>query len=77
MAIRTVVTAGFGNGTFNGTIPLVVTRGYIAGATVGPSTPGLEYTMVTRLMQITMNSRLMQSTLPPRRMQYTMKDREP
>ena len=28
MAIRTVVTGGFGNGTFAGTIPLVVTRGY-------------------------------------------------
>lgn len=28
MAIRDVVTGGFGNGTFAGTIPLVVTRGY-------------------------------------------------
>ena len=28
MAIRTVVTRGYGNGTFNGTIPLVVLRGY-------------------------------------------------
>ena len=28
MAIRTVVTRGYGNGTFNGTIALVVTRGY-------------------------------------------------
>jgi hypothetical protein len=28
MAVRTLVTAGFGNGTFSGTIPLVVTRGY-------------------------------------------------
>lgn len=39
MAIRTVVTRGFGNGTFNGTIPLVVTRGYAisqAAAAVGP-----------------------------------------
>ena len=32
MAIRTVVTRGYGNGTFNGTIPLVVTRGYAIGA---------------------------------------------
>ena len=30
MAIRTVVTRGFGNGTFNGTIALVVRRGYAA-----------------------------------------------
>lgn len=34
MAIRTVVTRGFGNGTFNGTIPLVVLRGYISSAVV-------------------------------------------
>lgn len=32
MAIRTVVTRGFGNGTFNGTIGLVVVRGFAAGA---------------------------------------------
>ena len=35
MAIRTVVTRGYGNGTFNGTIPLVVTRGY--GSTAAPA----------------------------------------
>lgn len=34
MAIRTVVTRGYGNGTFNGTIPLVVTRGFISGDVV-------------------------------------------
>ncbi len=34
MAIRTVVTRGFGNGTFNGTIGLVVVRGYASGAAV-------------------------------------------
>jgi hypothetical protein len=28
MAIRTVVTRGYGNGTFNGTIGLVTLRGY-------------------------------------------------
>lgn len=32
MAIRTVITRGYGNGTFNGTIGLVVLRGYIAAA---------------------------------------------
>lgn len=34
MAIRTVVTRGYGNGTFNGTIPLVVLRGYAGGVPV-------------------------------------------
>jgi len=32
MAIRTVVTRGYGNGTFSGTIALVTTRGYAIGA---------------------------------------------
>lgn len=32
MAIRTVVTRGYGNGTFNGTVALVVIRGYAAAA---------------------------------------------
>lgn len=32
MAIRTVVTRGYGNGTFTGTIGLVVARGYLASA---------------------------------------------
>ncbi len=30
MAIRTVVTRGFGNGTFSGTIALVTLRGYVS-----------------------------------------------
>jgi len=37
MAIRTVVTLGFGNGTFNGTIATVTRLGYTAGA-VAPQT---------------------------------------
>lgn len=36
MAIRTVITRGFGNGTFNGTIALVVPRGYISGDAAPP-----------------------------------------
>ena len=42
MAIRTVVTRGFGNGTFSGTIALVVTRGY-AIAEEAPLTLDLIY----------------------------------
>ena len=36
MSIALVVTAGYGNGTFSGTIPFVVTRGYSI-STVIPS----------------------------------------
>ena len=39
MAIREIVTGGYGNTTFNGTIPLVVMRGFIA-STVVTVTPG-------------------------------------
>lgn len=31
MAVKHLFTRGYGNGTFNGTIALVVLRGYIAG----------------------------------------------
>lgn len=42
MAIRTVVTRGFGNGTFSGTIALVVTRGYSIGVpSLGPGGTGV------------------------------------
>lgn len=34
MAIRLVVTRGYGNGTFNGTIKDVVLRGYTIGEAV-------------------------------------------
>ena len=34
MAIKTVVTRGYGNGTYNGTIRLVVMRGYQPGDAV-------------------------------------------
>lgn len=40
MAIATVITAGFGNGIFTGSIPLVVTFGYDLGnlwSTISPS----------------------------------------
>lgn len=40
MAIRGVVTRGYGNGTFNGTIPLAVLRGYIAAAASAPTFTG-------------------------------------
>lgn len=40
MAIRTVVTRGFGNGTFNGTIAEVVTRGYQISDVVITQLPG-------------------------------------
>lgn len=40
MAIRTVVTRGFGNGTYNGTIPLVVPRGYAAGEALAATDEG-------------------------------------
>jgi hypothetical protein len=41
MAIRTVVTLGFGNGTFNGTIATVTRLGYAAGA-VTPQVGGAD-----------------------------------
>ena len=42
MAIRTVVTRGYGNGTFTGTIALVTLRGYSPGV---PFAPGSRITV--------------------------------
>ncbi len=39
MAIRSILLRGYGNGTFNGTISLVVTRGYAIGVSVLITTP--------------------------------------
>jgi hypothetical protein len=41
MAIRDVVLRGYGNGTFGGTIPFVVTRGY----RIGEAVPEAGYTL--------------------------------
>jgi hypothetical protein len=43
MAIATVVTRGYGNGTITGTIPLVVTRGYMAAASTFANSPRIVY----------------------------------
>ena len=40
MAIRSVVLRGFGNGTFNGTIPLVSTRGFAIGEQINTADSG-------------------------------------
>lgn len=39
MAIRTICTRGYGNGTFSGTIALVVLRGYATNPTGVPPAP--------------------------------------
>ena len=67
MAIRTVVTRGFGNGTFNGTITLVVLRGYAIGALIVPTAEGLEYTLTTNRFHF---------TLDENKLHYTMDDDE-
>ena len=41
MAIATVFTRGYGNGTFDGPIPLVLQRGYGGAAVTAPAASGL------------------------------------
>ena len=43
MPIRTVVTRGYGNGTFTGTIALVVRRGYGLGPAAAAVVTGAWY----------------------------------
>ena len=40
MSIRLIVTRGYGNGIFNGSIKDVVLRGYEIGVTLSLNTPG-------------------------------------
>lgn len=39
MTIATIVTKGFGNGSFNGTIPFVVAIGYDISTVIPPTIP--------------------------------------
>jgi hypothetical protein len=43
MAIATVVTRGYGNGTVTGTIALVVRRGYAAAGSTFANSPRIVY----------------------------------
>jgi len=63
MAIRTVVTRGYGNGTFNGTIGLVVTRGYAISDVVVPTSEGIEYTLGDNRLGYTINGNPIHYTL--------------
>ena len=62
MAIRTVVTRGYGNGTFNGTIPLVVRRGYASSVVAGSFTLNLD----PRTSSLALQERDASLTLQPR-----------
>ncbi len=60
MAINTVVTKGYGNGTYTGTIALVVTRGYAIGDAALISAAG---TITTQLDSRTIASQLDSRTI--------------
>ena len=49
MAIATVVTRGYGNGTVSGDVNLAVTRGYISGAAAASISPPSDRLLVVRL----------------------------
>lgn len=73
MAIRTVVTRGFGNGTFSGTIALAVTRGYAIAAAAVLSGPGLEWTLPDNRLHYDLQGRAAY-TLPINRIHYDLKE---
>lgn len=50
MAILDVVTAGYGNGTFSGSIPFVVTRGYNISTIIPPVIPEADGIVVGGLL---------------------------
>ena len=70
MAIRDIVTRGYGNGTFNGTIPLVVLRGYTSSdrATV-------DFTLKSRSIAFTLSDRDITLTLPERDISFSLESK--
>ncbi len=48
MAIRDVVTRGFGNGTYSGTIPLVALRGYGSAEATANQTLSIDAAQLTQ-----------------------------
>ena len=73
MAIETVVTRGFGNGTFNGTIALATTRGYAIGAVIIFDPLGFASTVPQRGFQGTLRPRTFDTFLPDRSLSATLK----
>ena len=74
MAIRTLVTRGFGNGTFNGAIALVVVRGYSIGSIVVPTVPGMEWTLPENRLHFTLPEDRLHYDLPENRLHYTLRN---
>jgi len=76
MAIRSVVTRGFGNGTFNGTVALVVTAGYAIGSILVPSTPGMEWTLPSSNLHFTLPDNRLEYTLPESKLHFTLRNED-
>lgn len=76
MAIRTVVTRGFGNGTFNGTIGLVVTRGYSISAVTVPTIEGLEYTFSDNRLHYSFEDNKLQYDFQDNKLHYSLPEED-
>ena len=74
MAIRTIFTRGYGNGVFNGTIPLVTLRGYVPSAILVPDVEGLEYTLKTGVLHYTLTDNVLKYELPENKLNYDLPD---
>lgn len=74
MAIRTVITRGYGNGIFNGTIALLALHGFASGAVISSTLAGLGYTLNAGLTHYILDDNLTHYTMPPNKMHYTMRD---
>ncbi len=70
MAIRDIVTRGYGNGTFSGTIALVTLRGYTSSdrATV-------DFTLRSRSIAFTLDDRDITLSLPSRDISFTLESK--
>ncbi len=74
MAIRTVVTRGFGNGTFDGTIALVTLRGYSVSSVLIVSVVAL--ILPIRSIDFILQSRDIDLAVPGRDINFALLERD-
>ena len=72
-ALSYLVTEGFGNGVFTGTIPLVVTIGYLIGEAAVYDPLGFLVALPPRTFQAELRHRTLSTFLPDRTFTVTLK----
>jgi len=77
MAIRDIVSRGFGNGTYDPGVNDLPVRGFTIGPSLipdAPTAPGLQYTLKGKRLHYTLEDNRLHHTLPINRLHYTLEE---